>query len=105
MAELQKTRQSNLAWETLTPTKQSSFRVSDVRGSHVQFHGGLVGLIHESGGEFEMLEYHDVVGFQSVVRHTHAGFQPGHYAFDRAQDVLVLLEYIEYAEPFGLSYN
>ena len=76
-----------------------------MKGSHVQFHDGLVGLLHESGGELEILEYHDVVGFRSVVKHTHVGFRPGHYAFDRAQDVLVLLEYLEYAGPFGLSYN
>ena len=38
-------------------------------------------------------------------QHTHVGFRPGHYAFDRAQDVLVLLEHIEYAGLFGLSYN
>jgi len=76
-----------------------------VNGIHLKFHNGLVGLLHESEGELEMLEYHDVAGFKSVAKHTHVGLQPGRYAFDRAQDVLVLLEYIEYAGSFGSSYS
>jgi len=55
-----------LAWETLTPTKQSNFKVNDMKGSHLLFHDGLVGLAHESGGILEMWEYHDATGFQSI---------------------------------------
>jgi len=84
---------------------QSSFSGDEVNGSELKFHNGLVGLLHESEGDLEMWEYHDVAGFKSVAKHTHVGFQPGHYAFDRAQDVLVLLEHIKYAGPFGLSYS
>ena len=101
--ELQKVRQSNLAWETLTPTKQSSFKFSDVNGSRLLFHNGLVGLSDSSGGILEILEYHDGAGFQSVAKHTHIGFDLVHYAFDRAQDVLVLMENMGYGDPFGLG--
>lgn len=96
--ELQRMRKSNLAWETLTPIKQSSVGVSDVKSSQLQFHNGLVGLSHESEEVLEMWEYHDVTGFQTVAKHTHIGFQPSHYAFDRIQDVLVLLENIGYCK-------
>jgi len=73
-----------------------------MKGSHLLFHDGLVGLAHESGGILEMWEYHDATGFQSIAKHTHVGFHPGHYAFDRAQDVLVLLENMGYAGRFWL---
>lgn len=76
-----------------------------MKGGHLQFHNGLVGLSHESGGVLELWEHCDVTGLQSVARHTHIGFHPGHYAFDRAQDVLVLLENVGYAGPFGLGYS
>ena len=68
-----------------------------MKGSHLLLHDGLVGLAHESGGILEMWEYHDATGFQSIAKHTHIGFHPGHYTFDRAQDVLVLLEGLGYA--------
>ncbi len=47
-----------------------------------------------------MWEYHDVTGFQSIEKRTHIGFNPGHYAFDRAQDVLVILDNMRYPRPF-----
>ena len=102
--ELQKIRQSNLAWETLTPTKQSSFKVNDLKGSHLLLHNGLVGLSHESGEILEIWEYHDPTGFQSIEKHTDIGFHPEHYAFDRAQNVLVLLEILGYAGPFWFEF-
>ena len=46
-----------------------------------------------------MWEYHDVTGFRSIVKHTQKGFHRERYTFDRAQDVLVLLENMEYAGP------
>ena len=93
-----------MAWETLTLTKQSSFKASDVKGSHLLFHNGLVGLSHGAGGILEMWEYHDATGFQSIINHTHIGFHPGYYAFDRAQDVLVLLENMRYSGPFWFGF-
>ena len=74
-----------------------------MKGSHLLFHNGLVGLLDKSGGNLEMWEYHDGTGFQSVAKHTHIGSHLVHYAFDRAQDVLVLVEKW-YARPLGLGF-
>ena len=74
-----------------------------MKGSHVLLHNGLVGLSDESEGKLEMWEYHDETGFQSVAKHTHIGFHLVHYAFDRAQDVLVLVENKRYGGPFGFG--
>lgn len=65
--------------------------------AHLQFHNGLVVVSHESDAALEMWEYDDVNGFQNVGEHAHIGFQPRLYAFNRAQDVLVLVEDPEYA--------
>ena len=96
-SELQRITQSNLAWETLTPTKTSSFGASNVESEHLQFHNGLVVVSHESEAALEMWEYDDVNGFQNVGEHAQMRFQPRLYAFNRAQDVLVLVEVPEYA--------
>ena len=71
-----------------------------MKGSHLLLHNGLVGLSHESGRILEIWEYHDVTGFQSTAKHTHIGFHLELYTFDRAQDVLVLLENMGYAGRF-----
>ena len=76
-----------------------------MRASHLLFHNGLVGTSDAWRGILEMWEYHDGAGFQSVVRHTHIEFHLVHYAFDRAQDVLVLVENMGYATPFGLGFS
>lgn len=55
-------------------------------------------MSHESDAGLEMWEYHDVNGFQNVAKHAHIGIQPSLYAFNRAQDVLVLVEDSEYAD-------
>jgi hypothetical protein len=61
----------------------------------LQFHHDLVARqLHES---VEILEYHGASGLQRVVKHSHIGFEPERYAFDRAQDLLVLLETTRYA--------
>ena len=75
-----------------------------MKGSHLLLHNGLVGLAHESGRTLEIWEYHDVTGFRSIAKHTHIGFHPKIYTFDRAQDVLVLLENVVYAGPFCLRF-
>ena len=75
-----------------------------MKGSHLLLHNGLVGVSHESGGMLEMWEYHDVTGFQSIANHRHVGFHPELYTFDRAQDVLVLLENMGYAGRFWFGF-
>jgi hypothetical protein len=88
-------QQSNLAWETLTPIKKSSFGIGDVDAIGLQFHNGLVvGQVHES---VEIWEYHGASGLQSVAKHSNIGFGPERFAFDRAQDLLILLEDTRYA--------
>jgi len=94
-------RQSNLAWETLTPTKKIIPEVGGVECGHLRVRNGLVALSRKSEAVLEMWEYRGVDLLRNTATHANIGFQPSLYAFDRAQDVLVLLEEPEYADPFN----